>query len=197
MPTGASEKSVQMGEWATSARPGEVLTCIGLGSCIALVLADLDRGVVGMAHVVLPEGSGNPPAKYGDTVVPELIERTLATGANRVALRAALVGGAAMFAFGGAPEEQIGARNEHNVRLGLALARIPVINAVTGGSTGRTLRVTIGTPVLATVRDRTAVHTPLALEDEITVRTGLFVVGQSRAPNTNRSVKQTTKEVAN
>lgn len=155
-----------MGEWAASARPGHVISCIGLGSCIALVLADLKHRVVGVAHVVLPEGSGSPPAKYADTVVPELIQRTLATGADRSALRAALVGGAAMFAFGGAPEDQIGARNERNVRFGLAHEGVPVVAAVTGGSTGRTLRVEVGELVVATVRGSSTPEAPIALDGD-------------------------------
>ena len=191
------EISVRMGELATSAVPGDVLACVGLGSCIALVLVDLDRSVAGLAHIVLPDGDGrSTPAKYADTAVPELIKLTLAAGAARGNLRAALVGGAAMFAFGGAPDQQIGARNERNVRSGLARERIPVVSAFTGGSSGRTLRVTVGDPVVATVRGRATAEVAIALDE--TGASFLSLVSEgTRVENHKRTTKQATTEVAN
>ena len=71
----ASETMVRMGELAVSTGPGDVLTSIGLGSCIGLVLLDRAKGVVGLAHVMLPERPASvapQPGKFADSAVPAL-----------------------------------------------------------------------------------------------------------------------------
>ena len=55
----AVETMVRMGEIAASRAAGEVLVAIGLGSCIGLVLVDSGTSVAGLAHVMLPESSGD------------------------------------------------------------------------------------------------------------------------------------------
>lgn len=199
MSTGGTETAVRMGELATSARPGDVLACIGIGSCIALVLVDPSRGVIGLAHVMIPEGDGQPPARYANTAVPELIARTVASGAGRAQLRAAIVGGASMFSFEGrAPEEQIGARNEFLVRAHLELARIPIIGAATGGSNGRTLRVTAGAPIAATIRTRATDAFPLTFVLDTTTTTAVpsLLTAGTRAQGPNQTY-ETASEVVN
>jgi chemotaxis protein CheD len=153
--TPVGEIAVRMGEIAVSSTPGEVLLSIGLGSCIGLALVDPRRGVAGLAHVMLPEAigeGGGPPGKFADRAVPELVARTTALGTSRAALRAVLVGGAQMFAFGGGAAGgalDIGVRNESAVRAVLAGERIPVVASATGGGTGRTIRVFPGGVVLS------------------------------------------------
>lgn len=141
--TTAVETMVRMGELAVSSDARAVLTTIGLGSCIGLVLLD-GRGIAGLAHIVLPStegrGAGGEVGKFADTAVPELVSRMRAKGARRGSLEAALVGGASMFAFrtGGL---DIGGRNEAATRNALAALGIPVRAADTGGTAGRTVRV--------------------------------------------------------
>jgi chemotaxis protein CheD len=152
--TPAGETAVRMGEIAVSSTPGEVLLSIGLGSCIGLAVVDQRRGIAGLAHVMLPEAIGagdGPPGKFADRAVPALVARTAALGASLPALQAVLVGGAQMFAFGGAAGSalDIGVRNESAVRAILAEAGIPVVASATGGATGRTIRVVPGGPVLS------------------------------------------------
>jgi chemotaxis protein CheD len=132
---------VRMGEIAATQNPGDVLVGLGLGSCIGLVIVD-DRGpVAAMAHVVLPESNGNLAAagKFADTAIPHLIRELTSIGATRSRLSAILVGGAQMFATAG--KLDVGSRNEQAVREGLQAHGIPVRAAVTGGSSGRTMRV--------------------------------------------------------
>jgi len=93
-----------MGELAVSGAAKDVLTTIGLGSCVGLVLLDSSRSTAGLAHVVYPHStpdtrSGGQPAKYADTVVPALVGAMGRLGSLRGALEAVLVGGARMFAF--------------------------------------------------------------------------------------------------
>lgn len=139
----ATEVMVRMGEYAVAGE-GEILTTIGLGSCIGLAVVDPAVHVAGLAHVMLPESprSGDVVlGKYADTAVPELVDRVLKRGARRNRLEAILVGGAQMFSFGGGSLD-VGARNEAAVRAALVGVRLPVRAAATGGKAGRTIRVT-------------------------------------------------------
>lgn len=135
----SAETMVRMGELAVTADPGDVLTSIGLGSWIGLMLVDRARETVGLAHVMLPERppSVTPqPGKFADSAVPALVT----CGARRVRLETFLVGGAQMFTFGGGSMD-VGTRNEAAVRAGLHAARLPVRATDTGGARGRTGRV--------------------------------------------------------
>jgi chemotaxis protein CheD len=149
------ETVVRMGEASASNTPADVLACIGLGSCIGLALVDRSRGVAALAHVMLP-ASAKPdppqPHRFADLAVPALVQLALAHGATRPRLEAALVGGAAMFRFGGSGQD-IGARNAEAVTRLLGGARIPVRATATGGSTGRTVRVHVGSDISITVRE--------------------------------------------
>jgi chemotaxis protein CheD len=148
------EAVVRMGEAAASRAVGDVLTCIGLGSCIGLTLVDRLAGVAALAHVMLPASTQTDPPqphKFADLAVPALVELAVGAGASRIRLEAALVGGAAMFQFGGGGQD-IGARNEAAVSSQLVRLRIPVRAAATGGNKGRTLRVNVGPDVSITVR---------------------------------------------
>jgi chemotaxis protein CheD len=149
--TAAAEIAVRMGEIAVSANPGDMLVSLGLGSCIGLALVDQRRGIAGLAHIMLPEAlaGGGPAGKFADLAVPELVEQTVALGTARPMLKAVLVGGAQMFSLGGSGAMDIGVRNDTAVRAALATERIPVVAAATGGSSGRTIRVVPGGPVLS------------------------------------------------
>jgi len=142
-----SETVVRMGELAASATRGDVLSSIGLGSCIGVALLSRNRPVAGLAHVMLPEvpAGGGPVGKFADTAIPALTAALTQLDAPAGALVAVLVGGASMFSFGGAGGQlDIGGRNEAAARRGLAKLGIPVVAAETGGNKGRTIRVTVG-----------------------------------------------------
>jgi len=142
----ATEVVVRMGELAASASPGDVLVCVGLGSCIGLVLICRRDRACGLAHIVLPDSGGREgdrPAKFAERAVPALIGALGHHGARPSSLEAILVGGAQMFSASTGME--IGARNEAAVRAELQQAGIPVMATATAGSVGRTVRVHVAT----------------------------------------------------
>ncbi len=136
--------NVRMGEMVVSARAGDELAVIGLGSCIGLALIDPGADVVALAHVVLPESQGadGPPGKFGDLVVPAMLRLLDGAGANRRRLQAVLVGGARMFSLGSIGD--IGARNTIAVRAALKSAAIRIHSEDVGGNRGRTARIVVG-----------------------------------------------------
>lgn len=158
-PAGAATRSsikVGLGQLAASGDADDVLSALGLGSCIGLVMIDARAGVAGMAHVMLPESDGHaqtgPAGKYADTAVPALLAAVTKLGADRGRIVCKMAGGAQMFANGsGAGILNIGMRNAIAVRAALSAAGLRLAVAQTGGSVGRTLEVYVGAG-LTTVR---------------------------------------------
>ncbi|MDP4154932.1 MAG: chemotaxis protein CheD [Bacillota bacterium] len=117
----------------------------GLGSCVGLVIYDLDKKLAGLAHVMLPESSlskvtGFNPAKYADTAVEVLVSKLLANGARRYALKAKMAGGAQMFQFATNNEMmRIGPRNVEAIKRELERLKITLITEDVGGNSGRTI----------------------------------------------------------
>lgn len=152
----AAGPTVGIGQIAASDERDIVITALGLGSCIGLVLADPRACVAGMAHVMLPESaptSKGPPGKFADTAVPALLDSVLALGADRSRLVAKIAGGAQMFGAGsgGGNLFNIGERNADGVRRALDGVGIRLRATDVGGNCGRTLQVTVGTGIV-TVR---------------------------------------------
>jgi len=140
----AGARPVRMGDMAV-ARDGEVLAAIGLGSCIALALADPERRVAGLAHVMLPEpasGREGGPGRFATTAVPALLEELLRAGASRDRIVAKIAGGASMFrglSPGGVGA--IGERNAEATRRALERLGIPLAGEDVGGNWGRTVHL--------------------------------------------------------
>ena len=74
--------------------------------------------------------------------MPVLLDAVVGLGARRTRVEAVLVGGASMFSFGGSGLE-VGQRNDAAVRDELKKLRIPIAATETGGSRGRTVRVSV------------------------------------------------------
>jgi chemotaxis protein CheD len=80
-----------------------VLTTV-LGSCVSACLLDIDNGVAGMNHFMLPDdgdASARDPAesmRYGAYAMDVLIRELLRAGARRERLQAKVFGGAAVLA---------------------------------------------------------------------------------------------------
>lgn len=140
-----------LGEVKAGGRPGQVLVCYGLGSCVGLTLFDPVAHVGVMAHVVLPDSglsrSGDfAPGKFADTAVPFAITEVLKLGANRSRLIARMAGGARMLNVVGAGTKlDIGARNVERVLASLAVHGLHPTAQDTGGSHGRTLQLFVQT----------------------------------------------------
>lgn len=117
----------------------------GLGSCVGLVIYDLEKNIAGLAHVMLPESSLSKvshfnPAKYADTAVEDLVSRLISNGARRISLRAKIAGGAQMFQFVTNNEMmRIGPRNVEAVKKELCRLKITIVSEDVGGNNGRTI----------------------------------------------------------
>jgi chemotaxis protein CheD len=127
------------------------LTCIGLGSCIALCVYDPVAKVGGLAHMLLPscksksDISGSP-SKYIDTATPLLINRMLLKGAEKNNLIVKITGGARMLTVPGANNLlDIGQRNIEEVKASLSRERIPICGSDVGGGYGRTVQFYLDT----------------------------------------------------
>ena len=83
----------------------DVITTLGLGSCIGLVLYDPVTKVGDMVHYMLPDSTkvrnNSNIAKFGDTGIRELLKRVVAAGASKPRLIAKIAGGARSKECGG------------------------------------------------------------------------------------------------
>lgn len=123
-----------------------VITTLGLGSCIGLVLYDPVTKVGGMVHYMLPDSTkvrnNSNVAKFGDTGIRELLKRVVAAGANKSRLVAKIAGGAKMFEVSGLSEVgNIGARNAQTARETLKALGIRLVAEDTGLNYGRTVEL--------------------------------------------------------
>jgi chemotaxis protein CheD len=149
----ANERSIIVGlaELSVTKEPSVVLTCVGLGSCIALCAYDPMFKVGAMAHMLLPtcrsksDISGSP-SKYIDTGVPLLISRMIKQGALRNNLIVKIVGGARMLSIPGENNHlDIGQKNILEVKSTLARENIAICGADVGGGFGRTVQFFVDT----------------------------------------------------
>lgn len=138
---------VGLGELKYADQPGQELTCLGLGSCVAVSAWDRVRKQGAMAHVVLPECSPGrkPTPKFADIAVPELIENLKKMGAVPSLLEIKLIGGAHMTpaTAPGMPAMRIGDRNIEAVKAQLKKLGLRAKAENLGGNNGRTVRLDI------------------------------------------------------
>jgi len=143
--------NVGLGELAVSKEPQMVLTCIGLGSCIALCAYDPVAKIGGMAHMLLPtcksknEVSGLP-SKYIDTGAPLLIKRMVKNGATIPNLIIKYTGGARMLSIPGENSHlDIGQRNIEAIKVTLDQEKLRVCGSDVGGGFGRSIQFYLDT----------------------------------------------------
>ncbi len=125
-------------------RAPEVLTTLGLGSCIGIVLYDPSTKVSGLAHIMLPDSTqirnNSNIAKFADTAIVKLIEDMCAIGANKRRLVAKIAGGAQMFSFDSSNDMmRIGERNAIATRAKLKELGIQLLSEDCGKNYGRTI----------------------------------------------------------
>jgi len=124
------------------------LVTIGLGSCVAIVLHDVEARVGGLAHVLLPSAQMSRdrtnPAKFPETAIPTLIADMRRLGAKQERLTARIVGGASMFGnLLPARGINIGERNIAAVRTVLATERVPIVGEDVGSDYGRSVYLSV------------------------------------------------------
>ena len=124
----------------------DVITTLGLGSCIGLTLYDPVTKVGGMVHYMLPDSTqvrnNENIAKFADTGIDELLKRVIAAGANKQRLVAKIAGGAKMFETTGVSAiGHIGERNAEAAKQILKQKGIRLIAEDTGLNYGRTVEL--------------------------------------------------------
>ncbi len=131
----------------------DILTTLGLGSCVGIALYDSIVKVGGLAHIMLPDSTqiknNSNPAKFADTAIVKLIEDMVNLGAKSSRLVAKIAGGAHMFEFKNMDDMmRIGTRNIAAVTQILEELSIPIIASDTGSNYGRTIELHTSTGVL-------------------------------------------------
>lgn len=114
------------GEFYVSCR-GELLVTV-LGSCVAACIRDVDSGVGGMNHFMLPDDRSletvSQSARYGAYAMEILINHLLKLGARRNRLEAKVFGGGAVLPS--LATSNVGRRNAEFVLEFLNMEKIPV-----------------------------------------------------------------------
>jgi chemotaxis protein CheD len=136
---------VRVADYAVAHGDTAVLTTVGLGSCVAIILHDPAARVGALAHVLLPSEElsrdRSNPAKFPGTVVPLMLEEMASHGARDTGrITARLVGGASMFgSLMGSGSMNVGERNIIAAREALERAGVQVAAEDVGGDHGRTV----------------------------------------------------------
>ena len=134
------------------AKTPDILTTLGLGSCVGITLYDKIHKIGGLAHVMLPTYKGfegQNIAKFADSGIIELLNQITRIGAARNTLVAKIAGGAHMFSR--SQNNDIMKIGERNAKAALAILnqlRIPIQANDTGGGHGRTIELNIDTGAL-------------------------------------------------
>lgn len=122
----------------------DVITTLGLGSCVGIVLYDPVNKIAGMAHIMLPDSTkimnNSNKYKFADTGIDTLIEDMMKIGADRKKLVAKIAGGAQMFSFShNIDMMRIGERNVEATKDKLNELGIRILAEDTGANYGRTI----------------------------------------------------------
>ena len=134
---------VSMADLNTCAAP-DVLTTLGLGSCVGVALRDPVTRIGGLAHVMLPDSTriknNSNIYKFADTGIEELVRQLEKKGASRSRLVAKIAGGAQMFAFQNKSDMvRVGENNVLASKAKLQEMKIPLLAEDTGKDYGRTV----------------------------------------------------------
>ncbi len=123
----------------TVSRPPSRLACLGLGSCVAVILYDPVVKLGGIVHILLPRAPNHhdQEEKYADTGTKKLVSEMLKHGANKSRIFARLVGGAEMFTAVNIAISNIGRDNIFEARKVLHGNAIRIMAEETAGKKGR------------------------------------------------------------
>ena len=129
-----------------TARDPDVLTTLGLGSCIGIALWDPTTKIGGLAHIMLPDSTAiknnSNIAKFADTGIAELLNQMVKLGARKSSIVAKIAGGAKMFEMsGGSTIGSVGDRNAESSKATLKKLGIRLIAEDTGLNYGRTVEL--------------------------------------------------------
>ncbi len=136
---------VGMADLQTAKSP-DILTTLGLGSCIGIALWDPVTKIGGLAHIMLPDSTkirnNSNIAKFADTGITELVRQMEKMGVPRKRLVAKIAGGARMFSVSGNTSVgNIGEKNALASKEKLRQLGIPIRAEDTGLNYGRTVEL--------------------------------------------------------
>lgn len=141
---------VPVGEFriATDINDMPIQLATAVGSCVAVVLYDMEKHIGGLLHVVLPGKrlsirKNDLNSYYVDTGIPLLIEEMINEGASIININATIAGGAKLFS--GGPEKDIGNKNVEAVKTHLEIAGIKVNDLDVRGNFAREIKLDINT----------------------------------------------------
>lgn len=124
---GLEAAKILPGEYFVSS--DEALLVTVLGSCVAACIRDVDSGIGGMNHFMLPDDgakmSTGSSARYGTYAMEVLINHLLKLGARRNRLEAKVFGGGAVMAS--LASSNVGVRNAEFVLDFLKTEKIPIV----------------------------------------------------------------------
>ncbi len=123
-----------------------VITTLGLGSCIGIALYDPVTRIGGLAHIMLPDSTkirnNANIAKFADTGITELVNQMVRAGASKQRMVAKIAGGARMFEVAGTNTiGNIGQKNAEASKQKLRELGIRLIAEDTGLNYGRTVEL--------------------------------------------------------
>lgn len=138
-----------MGAMDVTNEEGRILKIFALGSCVGLTMFCPLKGIVGMAHIVLPnsttdvEKSIKIPGYFADTGVTEMLDRMNRFGCTNDKIVAKIAGGAKTRVeigdyFG------IGQKNSLAVKANLLKKGIKILAEDIGGQISRTVSAQVG-----------------------------------------------------
>ena len=124
----------------------DIITTLGLGSCIGIALYDPVTKIGGLAHIMLPDSTAiknnSNIAKFADTGINELLNQMRSMGASKARLVAKIAGGASMFEMKGLSNiGNVGDRNAEASRNTLKALGIKLIAEDCGKNYGRTVEL--------------------------------------------------------
>ena len=126
------------------AKPTQIVSCLGLGSCVAVMLYDTRRRIGGVAHIMLPFSRGvnklHTPYQCADTAIGSLLEELGSRGIRRQDIVAKMAGGARMFACDNGSLPGIGQQNITSIKNILDMEGIPLVGKDIGGNHGRSVQ---------------------------------------------------------
>lgn len=127
-------------------RNPDMITTLGLGSCIGIAIYDPVTKISGLAHIMLPDSTqmrnNSNIAKFADTGIEELVRKMVAAGAKKPRMVAKIAGGAKMFEVNGLSAiGNVGERNALASKAKLKQLGIPLLAEDTGMNYGRTVEL--------------------------------------------------------
>ena len=127
------KRDVRMGDYKIGTDE-QVLSALGIGSCVAVCIYTEEKSKAALAHVMLPTEEGKNTEKHAHVLLPQMLEHLKLEDIEKEEMKAKIFGGATMF-----PDNtiDIGKQNVKSVKEILGDEDIEIQEEDTGGAKGR------------------------------------------------------------